>query len=100
MPDHFARQCEIFQQLKVVNSQHSGISTYWEHIRIVITHLQKSFRSGTRVFRPLEMNRKKKMKNARAKREKLSFFIVKYANLWDFCCRRRRGCLNSLVDLA
>ena len=40
------------------------------------------------------------MKNARAKREKLLFFIVKYANLWDFCCCRRRGCLNSLVDLA
>ena len=40
------------------------------------------------------------MKNARAKREKLSFFIVKYANLWDFCCRRRRGCLNSQEDLA
>ena len=22
------------------------------------------------------------------------FFIVKYANLWGFCFRRRRGCLN------
>ena len=37
-----------------------------------------------------------KMKNARAKRAKILFFIVKYANLWDFCCRRRRGCLSSL----
>ena len=37
-----------------------------------------------------------KMKNARAKRAKILFFIVKYANLWGFCCRRRRGCLSSL----
>ena len=29
-----------------------------------------------------------KMKNARAKRAKIVFFIVKYANLWGFCCRR------------
>jgi len=39
----------------------------------------------------------KKMKYARAKRAKILFFIVKYANLWDFCCRRRRGCLSSLL---
>ena len=39
-----------------------------------------------------------KMKNARAKRAKLlyCFFVVKYANLWGFCCRRRRGCSSSL----
>ena len=37
-----------------------------------------------------------KRKNARAKRAKILFFIVKYANLWGFCCRRRRGCLSSL----
>ena len=23
---------------------------------------------------------------------------VKYVNLWGFCCRRRRGCLSSLVS--
>jgi len=34
------------------------------------------------------------MKNARAKRAKILFLIVKYANLWGFCCRRRRGCLT------
>ena len=28
----------------------------------------------------------------RAKRAKILFSIVKYANLWCFCCRRRRGC--------
>ena len=37
------------------------------------------------------------MKNARAKRAKILFFIVKYANLWGFCYRRRRGCLSSLL---
>ena len=37
------------------------------------------------------------MKNARAKRAKILFFIVKYANLWGFCCRRRRGWLSSLM---
>ena len=39
------------------------------------------------------------MKNARAKRAKILFFFVKYENLWDFCCRRRRGCLSSLFAL-
>ena len=39
-----------------------------------------------------------KMKYARAKRAKILFFIVKYANLSGFCCRRRRGCLSSLID--
>ena len=31
------------------------------------------------------------MKIARAKRAKMLFFIVKNANLWGFCCRRRGG---------
>ena len=35
-----------------------------------------------------------KMKYAREKRAKILFSIVKYANLWGFCCRRRRGCLK------
>ena len=40
-----------------------------------------------------------KMKYARAKRAKILFFIVKYANLSGFCYRRRRGCLSSLKKL-
>ena len=40
-----------------------------------------------------------KMKNARAKRAEILLFIVKYANLWGFCCRRRRVCLSSLLGL-
>ena len=27
-------------------------------------------------------------------------YCVKYANLWGFCCRRRRGCLSSLFTSA
>ena len=34
------------------------------------------------------------MKNARAN---ILFFIDKYANLWGFCWRRRRGCFSSLT---
>ena len=34
------------------------------------------------------------MKNARAKRAEILFSIVKYANFWGFCCRRRRGCFR------
>ena len=49
------------------------------------------------VERPRTSAKCQKMKNARAKRAKILFFIVKYANLWGFCCRRRRGCLSSLV---
>ena len=41
----------------------------------------------------------KNEKNARAKRAKILFFIVKYANLWGFCRRRRHGCLSSLMWL-
>ena len=38
------------------------------------------------------------MKYARAKHAKILFSIVKYANLWGFCCRRRRGCLSSRLQ--
>ena len=33
------------------------------------------------------------------KKTKGKFFslTLKYANLWGFCCRRRRGCLSSLL---
>ena len=37
------------------------------------------------------------MKYARATRAKILFSNVKYANLWGFGCRRRRGCLSSLL---
>jgi len=62
------------------------------------THLQNS--SFHVVERTRMATKCQKMKNARAKRAKILFFIVKYANLWGFCCRRRRGCLSSLLSYA
>ena len=62
--------------------------------------LTSSTQQQNRSFHVLERTRTsskcQKMKNARAKRAKILFFIVKYANLWGFCCRRR-GFLNSLM---
>ena len=60
------------------------------------THLQN--RSFHVVERTRTSSKRQKMKNARAKRAKILFFIVKYANLWCLCCRCRRGCLSSLVS--
>ena len=40
-----------------------------------------------------------KVKTARAKRAKLLFFTIKYANLWGLSCRRRRGCIRELKKL-
>ena len=57
------------------------------------TQLQNS--SFDVVERTRTSSKCQKLKNARAKRAKILFFIVKYANLSGFCCRRRRGCLSS-----
>ena len=57
---------------------------------------QRQNRSFHVVERTRTSSKCQKMKNARAKRAKILFFIVKYANLAGFCCRRRRGCLSSL----
>ena len=65
------------------------------HMLTSSTHLQN--RSFHVVERTRTSRKCQKMKNARAKRAKLLFFTVKYANLWGFCCRRRRGCLSSLL---
>ena len=73
--------------------------------KINICHhmLTSSIRLQNRSFHVVERTRTsskcQKIKNARAKRAKLLFFIVKYANLWRSCCRRRRGCLSSLLSL-
>ena len=55
-------------------------------------------RSSHVVERTRTSSKCQKMKNARAKRAKILFSIVKYANLWGSCCRRRRGCLSSLIQ--
>ena len=73
--------------------------------KINICHrmLTSSTQLQNRSFHVVEKTRTsskwQKMNNARAKRAKILFFIVKYANLWGFCCRRRRGCLSSLFKL-
>ena len=63
------------------------------HMLTSSTQLQN--RSFHVVERTRTSSKCQKMKNARAKREKIMFFIVKYANLWGFCGLRRRGCLSS-----
>ena len=65
------------------------------HMLTSSTHLQN--RSFHAVERTRTSSKCQKMKNARAKRAKILFFIFKYENLWGFCCRRRRGCLSSLI---
>ena len=65
------------------------------HMLTSSTQLQN--RSFHVVERTRTSSKCQKMKNARAKRAKILFFIVKYANLWGFCCRRRRSCLSSLL---
>ena len=67
------------------------------HMLTLSTQLQN--RSFHVIERTRTSSKCQKMKNARAKRAKILFFIVKYANLWGFCCRRRRGCLSSLLLL-
>ena len=62
--------------------------------------LTSSTQLQNRSFHVIERTRTsskcQKMKNARAKRAKILFFILKYANLWGVCCCRRRGCLIKL----
>ena len=73
-----------------------------EKTKLNICHhmLSSSTQLQNRSFHVVERTRTsskcQEMKNARAKRAKILFFIVKYANLWGFCCRRRRDCLSSL----
>ena len=65
------------------------------HMLTLSTQLQN--RSFHVIERMRTSSKCQKMKNARAKRAKILFLIVKYANLWGFCCRRRRACLGSLI---
>ena len=67
-----------------------------DHMLSSSTQLQN--RSFYVIERTRTSSKCQKMKNARAKRAKILFFIVKYANLWVFRCRRRRGCLSSLLS--
>ena len=46
---------------------------------------------------PFHLNSDRNFRNLWHNGKHPLFFIVKYANLWGFCCRRRRGCLSSLI---
>ena len=87
--------------LKLNWNQHLGHTktklNICHHMLTSSTQLQN--RSFDVVERTRTSAKCQKMKNARAKRAKILFLIVKYANLWGFCCRLRRGCLSSLVSL-
>ena len=65
---------------------------------MLTSSIQLQNRSFDVVERTRTSTKYQKLKNARAKRAKILFFIVKYANLWGFCCRRRRGCLSCLLS--
>ena len=64
------------------------------HTLALSKHLQN--RSFHVVEKTRTFSKCQKMTYARAKRAKILFLIVKYANLWGFSCRRRRACLSSL----
>ena len=70
-------------------------------LSICVHMLTSSTQQQNRSFHDVERTRTsskcQKVKYARAKRAKLLFFIVKYANLWGCCDRRRRGC--SLIPI-
>ena len=76
-----------------------------EKTKLNICHhmLTSSTQLRNRSFHVVERTRTstkcQKRKNARAKRAKILLFIVKYANLWGSCYRRRRGCLSSLITI-
>ena len=60
----------------------------------LFTPLQLQNRSFHVAERTRTSTKCQKLKYARAKRAEILFFIVKYANLWSFGCRRRLACLN------
>jgi len=68
------------------------LSTYAHVVHTTAKHVISRRRKNGNVFKM-----SKGEKCTRARRAKILFFIVKYANLWGFCCRRRRGCLSSLL---
>ena len=103
--------CNLFQLFKVIMLEKCHLTVLelnWnmglghKKTKLNICHhmLRSSTQLQNRSFSVVERTRTsskcQKMENARAKRAKILFFIVKYANLWGFCCRRRRGCLSSL----
>ena len=99
------RVSEIFQLFKVIMPEKCAL-TIWElnrnqrfgqdKIEHLSSYAHVVHTTAKRSFHVIERTRTsskcQKMKNARAKRAKILFSIVKmkYANQWGFCCRR--GC--------
>ena len=94
--DHFARKC-VLTILELNCNQRLG----HKKTKLNICHhmLTSSTQLQNRSFHVVERTRTspkcQQMKNARAKRAKILFFILKYANLGGFCCCRR-----SLVSIS
>ena len=93
----------IMFQKRVLTILELNWNLRWRHkTKLIICHhmLTSPSQLQNRSFHVVERARTsskcQKMKNALAKRAEILFFIVKYANLWGFCCRRLRGCLSSV----
>ena len=86
---------------RIVRTHFSSIMTLnnWKMIaetRSYIFRWRSRFRRRRVCLSSLLSVRCPKMKNARAKRAKLMYFSVKYANLWSSCWSCHHGCLSSL----
>ena len=80
-----------------------ALGTGEDKLNICHHMLTSSTQLQNRSFHVVERTRtstkcqKKKEEKCTCKACKNTVFIAKYANLWGFCCRRRRGCLSSLI---
>ena len=86
-----------FQQLKPFRDKKTKLTFVIEMLTSSPQLQNRSFHFVERTITPAKCTEKK---IACAKRAKLLFFIVKYANLWRSLCRRCSGCSNSLISVA
>ena len=93
---HACKMCSNYPGIKLepalgtLEDKIEPLSSYVHVVHTTAKLVISRRRKNENVFR---MSKKWK---ARAKRAKIMFFFVKYTNLRDFCCRRRRDCLSSL----
>ena len=64
--------------------------------KLNICHQMLTYVVHTTTKQVISRRRKNENVYKMSKNEKAPFFIDKYAYLWGFCCRRRRGCLMKL----
>ena len=79
---------ELEPALETKKDKVEHISSYAHVVHTTTKHVISRRRKNENVF--------KMSKNEKCTCEacKILFFIVKYGNLWGFCCRRRRGCFK------